>query len=109
MSDLRKMWERHEQEIEALRKTCKHPKNMITIRHDKSSVGAGTLEGSIVVTCTNCGTKKIIHDLNVEQRDKVKKQLSRQGFRNERLNCYVKVIWELDQPNEEPNEGESGY
>lgn len=97
MSDIKQMWKRHAQEIDDLRKVCCHPKDMITIRHDKSSIGLGTLHGAVVVTCTNCGTQKIIFDLSPDKRKKVKKQLSRQGFKDERIGGYAQYKWELEK------------
>ena len=96
MSKLKALRGKHRQEIDDLRKTCTHPKGGITIRHDTSSIGAGTLYGSVVVTCTNCGKKKIIFELDAQQRQKVKKQLSRQGFKDERLDLYAEYGWELN-------------
>ncbi len=100
-SQLLQLREQHENQVEELRKTCEHKQRWITIRHDKSAVGCGSLYGCVVVTCCNCGTQKIIWELDSKEQKTVKKQLTRQGFKDERLDCSADYDWELRNPNME--------
>lgn len=95
-SALREMQRKHFMEEEELRKKCPHLKSYLKMSLDDSSVGAGSCYPSIHITCRNCGTKKIIFHLNPEKRKTVKKQLKRQGFKDERLNCYTQYSSDLE-------------
>ena len=95
MSELRVIWKRHELEVRALRQRCPHRKEDIVIRCDGSNIGKGALYPAVHVICTNCGRKKIIFGLSLEKRKKVKKRLTRQGFKDERLEGRVQYNWEL--------------
>ena len=97
MSELKKLLEKHRNEIEHLRDTCKHDKKYIKIKKDYGCVGCGTAFPSINVICTNCGTKKIMFLSRDEQYIKPKKVLTIQrGIRDQRLNGYVRHDWELE-------------
>ena len=88
-SELLEMRERHIQEEETLRQTCKHYPSYLKKKLDHSCVGAGSCYPSVSIICRNCGTSKIIFDLDAKKRKTVKKTLKRQGFRDERLDCYT--------------------
>jgi len=97
MSEILEMWKRHENEIDQLRKRCKHLKKDIIIKKDHSCVGRGSIYPSIHVICTNCGTKKIMfRQSEKEYKIKPLKTLKHQrGIQDQRLGCYVKWDWEL--------------
>ena len=96
MSQIKELWKKHYNEIEELRKTCKHQKKHIIKREDSSVVGCGTAFPSVHVTCTNCGMKKIIFRKANEMGTYIRKTLDKQGFKDERLNGYVRYEWELE-------------
>ena len=96
MSKLIKLWNKHRDEVERLRAECPHPIEMISVRHDNSSIGAGSLYGNAIVTCRDCGTKKVILEMPVSKLKKVKKQLTKQGLKNERMGGCVRYEWELE-------------
>jgi hypothetical protein len=97
MSELLELWKKHRDEINALRKRCKHPKKDIIIRQDNACCGRGCLYSSIHVVCINCGTKKIMfRQDDKEFKIKPLKTLKRQkGIKDQRLDCYVEFDWEL--------------
>jgi hypothetical protein len=99
MSEILEMWKRHENEIDELRNRCKHPIKDIIIKKDYSCVGAGCLYPSIIVTCTNCGKKKIMfRQTEKEYKIKPLKTLKRQaGIKDQRLDCYARFYYELDK------------
>lgn len=86
---------KHRKEIDELRENCTHPSEYIKIREDRSQIGKGTAYPVVHVVCCNCGTKKIIFNLDEKQRKTVKKTLKKQGFRDERLDLYAQYDWEL--------------
>ena len=95
-SELRNMQHRHFEEEEMLRDNCPHLKSYLKMKLDHSCVGAGSCYPSVHITCRNCGTKKIIFHLDANKRKTVKKQLKRQGFKDERLNCYTQYSSDLE-------------
>lgn len=70
--------ERHEDEIDELRKNCPHPEKAIKITLDHSCVGAGAIHPAVHVICRNCGTMKVIFHLDPKRRKTVKKTLKAQ-------------------------------
>lgn len=95
MREIVALWAKHRSEIEALRKRCVHPKNGIIIRDDDSSAGCGSRFPAVYVTCSNCGKQKVIFGLDGDQRKRVVRQMSRQGWTNERLGLHAEFYWEL--------------
>jgi len=95
-SALKEMHERHLQEEEELIKSCPHLKKYIKIELDHSYVGAGSCYPSVRVICRNCGELKVIFDLDSKKRKTVKKQIKKQGFKDERTDLYVQDDWELE-------------
>ena len=89
-SELLEMKNRHFEEIETLRKTCKHLPSYLKKKLNSSSVGAGSLYPAVEIICRNCGKSKIIFDLSPESRKRVKMQVNYQGgFKDERCNLYA--------------------
>lgn len=88
-SALLEMRNRHIQEEEDLRKNCPHLPSYLKKKLDHSCVGTGSCYPAISIICRNCGTSKIIFDLDSEKRKTVKLSLKRQGFKDERLDCYA--------------------
>ena len=88
MSELKAIWERCEEDIEKLRKKCPHKPSHIIKFEDGSGIGKGCCTETVIIMCVNCGKSKYIYGLNNEQKKKVKKQLKRQGFKDERIGGY---------------------
>jgi len=80
-SELQELWDKHYEEINALRKNCSHEEKYIKKSLDHSVVGCGASEPSVHVICRNCGSMKIIFGLDNKKRKTVKKSLKRQGFK----------------------------
>lgn len=96
-SELKEMWKRHREEIDRLRKSCKHEKKFIKIYEDGACVGCGSAYPSVNVVCCNCGKGKIIFGLDSKKRKTVKKTLKRQGFKDERSPCFARHEWEIEK------------
>ncbi|TXH19508.1 MAG: hypothetical protein E6R03_00405 [Hyphomicrobiaceae bacterium] len=79
-----------------LRRKCNHPEEKISIRLDGSCVGCGCSVPSVVVTCTECGSQKMIFNLTPAQRREVKKIIGPQRIGDERLDLYAQYDWELE-------------
>lgn len=87
----------HHAAVAALQARCVHPEKAIKIRLDGECVGKGSSSPSVHVTCRNCGKKKIIFRRSeAELKTKVQKILTRQGFKDERLDCAIQYEWELE-------------
>lgn len=95
-SEYLEMKQRHDEEHEALRKNCKHDRKFLKKRLDHSCVGAGCCVPAVVIICRNCGTDKIIFNLEPKQRQKVKMTLKRQGFKDERLDGYARYTSDFE-------------
>lgn len=78
VSQLKTLIQKHNKEIEDLRKACPHDKKFIKIDVDYGVVGAGSCFPSVHVICRNCGGSKVIFHLTPKQRRKVRKTLKRQ-------------------------------
>jgi len=97
MSELKNLLKKHRDEIDNLRNTCKHQKKFIKIIKDDSCVGGGSLYPSIIVVCTNCGSKKVMFIEKDELKIKPLKTLNRQkGIKDQRLNLHINHEWELE-------------
>ena len=79
------MKQRHLNEIDELRKNCDHRPSYLKKVVNFECVGRGCLQPAVSIICRNCGTERIILDLDTEKIKTVKKTLKKQGFKNEML------------------------
>jgi len=91
--EVKEMDARHYAEKKALRESCKHDPKHLKIIEDSSSVGWGGLYPNVKVICRNCGTMKVIFNLDNKKRKTVKKKMKRQGFKDERCNLIATYAW----------------
>jgi len=99
VSEFLEMRKRHLEELNSLRKRCKHPKKDIKISFDGSQIGLGCRFPSVHVICKNCGRKKVMFRETDDKEMKVKivKTLKRQaGIRDQRLGLVALYDYEVE-------------
>lgn len=88
MGALKKMLQRHREEIAQLRAECEH--ETLRIRKDRSCIGRGTRFPSIRIVCPNCGKAKLMFiESDEEAAVEIKKTLERQdGIKDQRETTF---------------------